>query len=106
LIDWGTGKWYHSGPFSVHATKSVSFINSGTSKTFAFVSPKVLDSLDAGGVGTSTISLACAGNTTKTQAIPANTLVTITTGWTVPCTTVTVGSTNGWDTNFDNLKLH
>lgn len=106
LISWGTGKWYLSAPWSVHATKSVSFNTSSTSKTFAFVNPKILDSITAGGNGASTITLGCSGNPTKTQAIVANTLTTITTGWTKPCTTVTVGSSNGWDTNFDNLRLH
>jgi hypothetical protein len=32
-----------------------------------------------------------------------NGLQTITTNWTGTCTTVTIGSTNGWDTNFDDL---
>jgi hypothetical protein len=31
--------------------------------------------------------------------------VTIQTNWTAPCATVTVSSTNGWDTNFDNLVV-
>jgi hypothetical protein len=37
--------------------------------------------------------------------IPANEITTIVTGWTVPCTTVTLGSTNGWDTNFDDFVV-
>lgn len=106
LINWGTNVWWLSAPWGPHTTKSVSFNVNGTSKTFAFVSPKVLDSIDAGGISPSTITLLCSGNTNKVQAIPANTLVTIATGWTTPCTTVTVGSSNGWDTNFDTLKVH
>jgi hypothetical protein len=31
--------------------------------------------------------------------------MTITTGWTGACTTVTVATTNGWDTNFDNFVI-
>ena len=30
---------------------------------------------------------------------------TIVTGWQSPCSVVTVGSSNGWDTNFDNLVV-
>jgi predicted house-cleaning NTP pyrophosphatase (Maf/HAM1 superfamily) len=37
--------------------------------------------------------------------LAADTLVTIATNWTTPCSVVTVGSTNGWDTNFDNLDI-
>jgi hypothetical protein len=32
-------------------------------------------------------------------------LMTIQTNWTQTCTTVTVGSTNGRDTNFDNFVI-
>jgi hypothetical protein len=37
--------------------------------------------------------------------VAPNTLVTISTGWTGTCTSVTIASTNGWDTNFDNLVI-
>jgi hypothetical protein len=47
--------------------------------------------------------LACSGNTTKSQSVAAKQKVTISTGWTNTCTAVTVGSSNGWDTNFDNF---
>jgi hypothetical protein len=30
-------------------------------------------------------------------------VVTIATNWTGPCTTVTVTSSNGWNTNFDDI---
>lgn len=98
--------WYLSGPWSVHTSKSLSYPNGSTfSKTFAFVTPKTLVSLKAGGDTASTITLSCAGNPNKVQSIPANTLTTITTGWAVPCTTVTIASTNGWHTNFDDLGV-
>jgi hypothetical protein len=38
-------------------------------------------------------------------SVASRTTVTISTGWTGTCTSVTVGSTNGWDTNFDNFQL-
>jgi hypothetical protein len=64
----------------------------------------VLLSVDAynGGVAT-TVTFACVGNPTRTQDLYAGQLLTIATEWAMPCTTVTVGSSNGWDTNFDNL---
>jgi hypothetical protein len=32
--------------------------------------------------------------------------VTIPTTWTTPCTSVAISSTNGWNTNFDNLVVY
>lgn len=106
LINWGNNKWWLAAPWGPHNTKSISFDDgNGTSRTFAFVTPHILVGLKAGGTSPSTITLTCAGNAPKVQAIPANTLTTIATGWTVPCTTVTVGSSNGWNTNFDDLLV-
>jgi glucose/arabinose dehydrogenase/endonuclease YncB( thermonuclease family) len=105
VIDWGTGKWYHSGPWGPLTTKSISFEDGGiTSATFNFVAPRKLVSVQVyNGGGATTVSLSCAGQTTKTQAIAAGVVTTVETNWTGTCTTVTLASTNGWDTNFDNL---
>jgi glucose/arabinose dehydrogenase/endonuclease YncB( thermonuclease family) len=105
VIDWGTGKWYHSSPWGPLTTKSVSFDAGGvTSAPFTFVTPRRLVRLQAyNGGGATTVSVSCAGQPTKTQVADPGALVTIETGWTGTCSTVTVGSTNGWDTNFDNL---
>lgn len=107
VIDWGSGQWYHSGPWGAFATKSVSFTSGGTSRSFTFVTPRRLVSLRAfnGGGGASTVTLACAGQPTKTQTIPAGQTATIATGWTGTCSVVTVTSSNGWDTNFDDLVI-
>ena len=61
--------------------------------------------LDAynGGTGASTVTLSCAGQTPVSVSVGSRQQTTITTGWTAPCTTVTVGSSNGWSTNFDNV---
>jgi hypothetical protein len=105
-IDWGTGIWYLSSPWGAFTTNSVSY-TSGTprSATFSFLAPRVLDSIDAfnGGSTSSTVTLSCAGNATVTQNLAAAQRLTIVTGWSVACTTATFGSTNGWDTNIDNL---
>ncbi len=105
VINWGTNQWYLSDPWGLFTTNSVSFSTNVTSKTFSFVTAKKLLSVQAynGGTGSTTVSFACTGNTTKTQVVAANTMATITTGFTTACTTVTVGSTNGWWTNFDNF---
>lgn len=98
--------WQVSAPFGGFTTNNISYNGAGpTSGTFSFVSPRRLSSIDAtnGGSSTTTVSLACAGNTTKQQTLAPGQTMTISTGFTNTCTTVTIGSTNGWDTNFDNL---
>ena len=109
VINWGSnGNWYLSAPFGLLTTKNLTY-NGGaiTSASFTFVTAKKLVSLQAynGGVLGTTVTVSCAGQTTKTQSVAPNTLVTISTGWTGTCTSVTIGSTNGWDTNFDNLVI-
>jgi hypothetical protein len=105
VIDWGTGQWWHSGPFGAFTGKSVSFTPGGTSRSFNFVTPRRLISLQAynGGGASSTLTLACDGQPTKTTTLAAGQVTTISTGWTGTCTAVTVTSANDWDTNFDNL---
>lgn len=108
LIDWGTGLWWHSGPFGQFTTKSLSFgSGSATSATFTFVAPRRLVQLVAynGGGGATTVSVSCAGQPTRQVAVAAGQVATIATGWVGTCTTVTIGGTNGWDTNFDNLVV-
>jgi hypothetical protein len=105
VIDWGTNKWWHSGPWGAFTTKSASFTQGATSQTFTFMTPRRLQSVrvyNGGGVPT-TVSLSCVGQTTQAQVIAAGQIATITTGWTGTCTVVTLSSTNGWDTNFDDL---
>jgi beta-glucanase (GH16 family) len=106
VIDWGSNVWWVATPWGQFTTNSISFNRSGlTSGTFTFVNPKRLVSIKAynGGTAASTVTLSCAGNTTVTQAVSSGQLVTISTGWTVGCSTVTVGSSNGWDTNLDDV---
>jgi hypothetical protein len=106
VIDWGSNIWWLAGPWGQFTTNSISFnTSSQTSAPFTFVSPQRLLQLDAynGGTSASTITLTCGGQTTRSQSVAANTRVTIATNWAGTCSTVTIGSTNGWNTNFDNL---
>jgi hypothetical protein len=108
VINWGTNAWYLSGPFGAFTTYSIGFNGGGpTSAPFTFVAPRRLLQIDAfnGGTTSSTVTLSCAGQTTRTATVGVNQLSTITTGWSGTCTTVTIGSSNGWDTNFDNLVI-
>jgi hypothetical protein len=108
VVDWGSGAWYLSGPWGQLRTNSVSFNGPGaTSASFTLLSPRRVVQLDAfnGGTVSSTITLACAGQPTVSVSLAANQLRTVVTNWSGTCTTVTVGSSNGWDTNFDSLLL-
>jgi hypothetical protein len=107
VIDWGSGKWFHSGPWRAFTTKSVSFVPNTTAASFNFVSPRRLVSMEAfnGGSGSSTVTLSCSGQPTKSVTLAAGQRSTISTGWSGTCSTVSVTSSNGWDTNFDNLNL-
>jgi hypothetical protein len=106
--DWGNGPWYLSGPYDHFTSNSVSF-NGGTlrSATIAVASPSRLIQVDAdnGGSTSSTVSLACAGQPTAQTTLAPGQTATIRTGWSASCPNVTVSSTNGWDTNFDNFVV-
>ena len=106
VANWGTNVWYTSPPWRLFTTNSVSFNGPGqTSGTFTFVTPKRLLSVKAfnGGTVSSTITLSCTGNGTKSVPVAVNTVVTINTNWLATCSAVTVGSSNGWNTNFDDF---
>jgi hypothetical protein len=106
VVDWGSDAWYLSGPFGTFSTKSVSFNGSGlTSAKLTVPTPRRLVKLDAfnGGTDPSTVRLSCAGSPDKQLLLAAGELATIETNWTATCATVTIASSNGWDTNFDNL---
>jgi hypothetical protein len=108
VIDWGTNGWYLSGPFGAFRNNSVGFNGpSFTSQGFGFIIPRTLVKVDAynGGSGASVITLSCPGQKTVSVTLAASTLSTITTNWTAPCNTVTVTSSNGWKTNFDNFVI-
>jgi hypothetical protein len=108
VIDWATNRWYLSRPWRAFTTNSVGFNGPGsTSESFTFVTPKRLVQIAAfnGGTISSTITLACMGQPTAQVVLAPNQQTVLATGWTTTCTTVTIGSTNGWNTNFDSLVI-
>ncbi len=108
VIDWGSKVWYLSGPYDKFRTNSISFNGAGpTSGTFTFLKPSLLTALDAdnGGQNSTTVTLSCPGQTDKVATIAPGQSTTISTRWTAKCVSVTIRSTNGWDTNFDNLLI-
>jgi hypothetical protein len=108
VINWGSGtSWYLSEPWGVFTTQSISFTSGRTSASFTFISNAGLASLQAynGGSSNSTVTISCAGQPNVQAIVAAGTVATINTGWDTPCSTVTLASTNGWNTNFDDLVI-
>ena len=112
LIEWGSGTWYLSGPWQALQNKSISFNGEGiTSATFTFVSqPRQLVSIQAynGDQNPGTVTLSCSGQSGQSdQQVQLNSeeIRTINTGWTAPCSSVTITTSNGWQTNFENLVI-
>jgi hypothetical protein len=97
-----------SRPWGAFTTNSVSFSGSGrTSAAFTFVNPRRLLRVDAynGGASTATVTLSCVGQPLAQVSVGPGQVRTIATDWTAACGSVTITSSNGWDTNFDNLQL-
>lgn len=109
IIDWGGGAWYLSGPYDQLYGNSVSFNGEGpTSAGFSFAAPHELVQVDAdnGGDATSRVTIGCDGQATQSIDLGPHQTATIQTGWSNPCTTVTITSTNGWYTNFTNFVVN
>ena len=98
-IDWGSGQWRWESAYGVDPTCHVFFANeTGKSRTFKFSpAPRRVVSLRVFAGMPGTLTLTDDAGQSKTQAIPANQLVTVTTAWTKSSTTVTVAFTAGWE---------
>ena len=106
VVDWGSSQWYHFASWKRLTTKHFGFDQAGIkSGTFNFVGQRTVSRLDVynGGTGDSTVTLTCPGQPVKSVTLAADHSTTITTGWTKACGSVTVTSSNGNQTRFDNL---
>jgi hypothetical protein len=108
VANFGNNAWFLSGPYDKFTTNSISFPAAGpTSASVSFDSPRRLVRIDAdnGGTTSSDVTLACSGQPTVSAHLGEKQLSTITTSWSQPCSTVTLTSSNGWYTNFDNIVI-
>jgi phosphodiesterase/alkaline phosphatase D-like protein len=108
LIDWGTGGWYHSGPWGTHTSKSLTYSSSSlTSASFAFITSLRLLTIDAynSDSAPATVTVSCPRQPTAQVTVEGGEVVTIATGWTSACSPVTLSATNSWGTLFDNLVV-
>lgn len=108
VIEWGSGQWLASGPYGTFTDTSISYTTAvPTSGEFELIGDLRLVSFQAsnGSDRSSVVSASCGDEVTVTQTVPGNSLVTFTTNWYAACSLVTLSSSNGWDTNFDNLVV-
>jgi phosphodiesterase/alkaline phosphatase D-like protein len=108
VINWGTATWWHSAPWGGFTTKSIAFANSWTTTApMTFVNPIRILRLEAynGGDSTTTVTVTCPTQATVQVAVPAGQVRTIATGWAQACSSATIGSSNSWSTNFDNIEF-
>lgn len=98
-INWGTGQWRWETAYGVDPTNHAFFASSnGKSRTFTFSSgPRRVVSLRVFTGVSGTLTLTDSTGQYKTQTIPANQLVTVTTAWAKSATTVTVRFSAGWE---------
>jgi hypothetical protein len=108
VADWGPGNWYLSRPWQRFTTNSVSFNGQNlTSASVMLATGLHLERIDAynGGTSPATLTITCAGQPTVSMTLAADQILQVPTGWTTACSTVTLATTNGWYTNFDNLVV-
>jgi hypothetical protein len=108
VIDWGNNAWYLAGPYGDFNGNSVSFNGAGpTSATLRFVATRTVTSVDVfnGGNDQSNVTIACPGQLSRQMTVDSGQKTTLVTNWTGNCSTVTVSSSNGWDTNFKNFAI-
>jgi hypothetical protein len=105
VIDWGTSAWWLAKPLGDFSSNNLSFDGIGIERTLTFLTPRTLYTLEAynEGPGATTVTLSCAGNPDAQVTIPPQQVAGIATLWDSPCSTVTISSSNGPRTHFDNL---
>jgi hypothetical protein len=103
-INFGTSQWRWSGPYGQASTNHIYFASSaGTSRSFTFATPRILNSIQVYTIQNGTLTVSDGANPTVTRTVNTNSFPTVTTGWTQPSTTVTVGFTAGWALGVDNI---
>lgn len=107
-IDWGTNGWWLSRPWQAFTTNSIGFNGNGLLQgTFSLAPGKRLSSIRAynGGTTSTNVTIACPTNPTLTMNLAAGAIQNFITQWTSSCTSVTLTTGNGWNTNFDDITL-
>jgi len=106
-IQWNGSSWTQSPRYGALTTPSISFTPTGTSGSFTFLTAgRILIGITAyngASAGSSSVTIACAGQATSSTVVAAGAVARLVTNWATPCATVTLTSSNGWNVNFDDL---
>jgi hypothetical protein len=109
VIHWGYGRWLHAGPGGPLATKNITFKGDDgvKSATFSLLRPRVVVSLGAYNEATqpAPLTLRCPGQPDHQAVLAAKETATVAPPWPGRCDSVSLASTNGWGTHFDDLLL-
>ncbi|WP_242588312.1 DUF4082 domain-containing protein [Corallococcus macrosporus] len=106
-VQFGLNRWYIASPWGGFDTKSISFNGGGlTQANLSFLGQRRVLGLDAFTWDTgATVTLSCLDQPAITFPLTAGAITHLVPTWTTPCSVLTVKTSNGWDTNFDNLEL-
>lgn len=106
-IHFGLDRWYIASPWGGFDTKSISFNGGGlTQASLSIFGQRRVLGLDAFTWDSgATLTLSCIDLPTLTFPLAAGQVTHVVPSWQSPCTVFTVTTSNGWDTNFDNLEL-
>jgi hypothetical protein len=104
-IDFGRGQWRWEGAWKANTSNHVYFDSkSGLSRNFQFAqAPAVLTSMRVLAGTSGVLTLSDDAGQTFTRSLPADSLVTIETGWTQAAKTVTVEYSAGWELAVDDV---
>ena len=104
-INFGSNQWRWSGPYSACPTNSIYFDSTtGTSRTLAFSSPMILNSLTVYTTSAGTLTLSDNMGQSRTQSVTTGSLQLVTTGWANASTIVTFSFSAGWSLGIDEIQ--
>ncbi|RKH28559.1 DUF4082 domain-containing protein [Corallococcus praedator] len=100
-------KWYLASPWGGFTTKSVSFNGGGVNQgELSIYGERNIVGLDAFTWDTgATLTLSCFNQPTRIFTLTPGQVTHVVTNWQGTCSYVTLATSNGWDTNFDNIEL-
>ncbi|RKH54057.1 DUF4082 domain-containing protein [Corallococcus sp. AB049A] len=106
-VQYGLNRWYIASPWGGFDTRSISFNGGGlTQANLGIVGQRRILGLDAFTWDSgATVTLKCIDLPILTFPLTAGEVTHLVPTWTEPCALLTVITSNGWDTNFDNLAL-
>ena len=104
-INWGSNQWRWGGPYGPNRTNNVYFgSGSGSSRDISFpTDPRLFVSIEVYALTAGTLTITDDQGQFFEQIIVTGSLQSVTTGWTMPSTVVTINFASGWDLGVDNF---